>query len=117
MCLFFMHLRGGWHNGGTLVKHFQMYFNGFNQSKGVYNVKKINWLVRFKNKTFVVAFVTTVVAFVYQILALLGIVPAVTEDSVMQLIMIIINMLTALGIVTDPTTQGISDSDRAMTYK
>lgn len=78
---------------------------------------KINWKVRFKNKAFVVSFVTVVVTFVYQILSLLGITPALSESMVMNLITTVINALVMLGVLVDPTTKGIKDSDRAMTYE
>ena len=78
---------------------------------------KINWKVRFKNKAFVVSFVTVVVTFVYQILSILGITPALSESMVMNLITTVINALVMLGVLVDPTTKGIKDSDRAMTYK
>lgn len=77
---------------------------------------KINWKVRFKNKTFVVAFVTALVAFVYQLLGLLEIVPPVNQDSLMQTIMLIVNLLVTLGIITDPTTAGVTDSEQALNY-
>lgn len=77
---------------------------------------KINWKVRFKNKAFVVTFTTTVIAFIYQLLALFGIVPRISEDTVINLVMMIINLLAGLGIIVDGTTKGIGDSDRALTY-
>ena len=78
---------------------------------------KINWKVRFKSKAFVVSFVTVVVTLVYQILSLLGITPALSESMVMNLITTVINALVMLGVLVDPTTKGIKDSDRAMTYE
>lgn len=77
---------------------------------------KINWAVRFKNKTWLVSFLVTVLAFVYQILGMFDVVPPVTQDMVTQLITIIVNILAAVGIVIDPTTAFLSDSNRAMTY-
>ena len=77
---------------------------------------KINWKVRFKNKTWLVAFLGAIVAFVYQMLGAFGIVPRVSEDYITQVIGIFINLLVALGIVVDPTTNGISDSKRALGY-
>lgn len=77
---------------------------------------KINWAVRFKNKTWLVSFLVTVLAFVYQILGMFDVVPPVTQDMVTQLITIIVNILAAVGIVIDPTTASLSDSNRAMTY-
>lgn len=77
---------------------------------------RINWRVRFKNKTWLVSFLTVILAFVYQVLGMFGIVPAVTQDMAAQLAMAVINILVAVGVVIDPTTAGAGDSDRAMTY-
>ena len=77
---------------------------------------KINWTVRFKNKTFLIAFVGTVLTFVYTILGMFDIVPSVTQNMVTDVIMALINILVALGVVTDPTTHGIGDSSQAMSY-
>lgn len=76
----------------------------------------INWKVRLQNKTWLLAMLAAIVAFVYQVLALLGIVPAVSQDQVTQLVGLVINILVALGIVVDPTTTGVTDSQQAMTY-
>ncbi len=78
---------------------------------------KINWKVRFKNKTWLVTFLITVLAFVYQILGMFDIVPPITQDMATQLVTIVINMLVAVGVVIDPTTASISDSEQAMTYE
>ena len=77
---------------------------------------KINWKVRLQNKTWLLAMLAAIVAFVYQLLSLLEIVPAVSEDQVTQLVGLVINILVALGIVVDPTTTGVTDSQQAMTY-
>lgn len=77
----------------------------------------INWRLRLKNKTSLVSLIACIVAFIYQILALLGIVPSVTEEVIMQLASLLINILVTLGVVVDPTTSGIKDSVRAMGYK
>ena len=77
---------------------------------------KLNWKARFKNKTFVVSFVTLIVAFVYQMLGLFGIVPSISESSIVNVVTIVINILATFGVLVDPTTNGVSDSDRALTY-
>lgn len=77
---------------------------------------KINWKVRLKNKTWLLAFAGAIVAFVYQILGMLGVVAPIAEDNVTQIIGLIINLLVALGIVQDPTTAGMSDSSEALSY-
>ena len=78
---------------------------------------KINWKVRFKNKTFLVTFITVIVSVVYQVLAALEIVPKISQDTVMNCLLAIVTILTGLGIVTDPTRKGISDSERALGYE
>ena len=78
---------------------------------------KINWKVRFKNKTWLVTFLLAVLAFVYQILGMFDVVPPVTQDTATQLIAAVINVLVAVGVVIDPTTAGTGDSEQALTYK
>lgn len=77
---------------------------------------KINWKIRFKNKTWLLSFLTTMVVFAYQILGMFGIVPAVSEDMIIQLISVIMNMLIALGVVIDPTTPTINDDEDKLNY-
>ena len=77
----------------------------------------INWKVRFKNKAFVVSFATIVIGLVYQVLGLVGITPSISDSDAINLITTFVNVLAMVGIVVDPTTEGISDSDRAMTYE
>ena len=77
----------------------------------------INWKLRFKNKTTLIAMIGAAITFVYQILSLLGVTPKISQDTVVQLVSLIINVLVALGIVVDPTTHGISDSEQALNYQ
>lgn len=77
---------------------------------------KLNWKARFRNKTFVITFVTLIIAFVYQMLSLFEIVPSISENSIVNIVTIAVNMLATFGVLVDPTTDGVSDSDRAMTY-
>lgn len=70
---------------------------------------KINWRLRFKNKATLTALIAAAVAFVYQFLGIVGIVPAISQNDITQLIGIVINLLVSLGVVVDPTTQGIRD--------
>ena len=77
---------------------------------------KINWKVRIKNKTWLASALALLVAFVFDVLALIEIAPAITQDNVMLLINTVLTILGGLGVIVDPTTQGVSDSDRAMLY-
>ena len=77
----------------------------------------INWKLRFQNKTTLTAIVLAFVALVYQILSLIGIVPSVSESQIVEVVGMVINLLCLLGIVVDPTTSGITDSQQALTYE
>lgn len=79
-------------------------------------MKKINWKLRLKNKATLAALIAAAVAFIYQILGIVGVVPAVAQNDVLQAVGIALNLLAALGIITDPTTAGTGDSARALTY-
>lgn len=77
---------------------------------------KINVKARLKNKTFLISFSALVIAFVYQALSLFGVTPEISESEVVNVFSIVINILACVGVVIDPTTDGMNDSDRAMTY-
>ena len=77
---------------------------------------KINWKVRLRNKTWLASVLALIVSFAYDLLAMLDVVPPLSEDWLMSLMQTLLTLLTALGVVIDPTTDGAADSDRAMTY-
>ena len=72
----------------------------------------MNLKCRLKNKTFVVTMAVTIIAFIYQILAIIGTVPTVAQDQVTELVMLVVNILVGLGILVDPTTSGITDGEK-----
>ena len=76
----------------------------------------INWKIRFQNKTFLTGLISLVVVFIYDLLQLLEIAPAVTQSAVMQVAEGILTILGMLGVIADPTTAGLSDSKQAWTY-
>ena len=76
----------------------------------------INWKIRFQNKTFLTRLISLVVVFIYDLLQLLEIAPAVTQSAVMQVAEGILTILGMLGVIADPTTAGLSDSKQALTY-
>ena len=77
---------------------------------------KINWKVRLRNKTWLASIIALIITFVYDLLAMLEIVPAVTEDWLLSIVQTGLTLLTALGVIIDPTTAGAGDSERAMLY-
>ena len=80
-------------------------------------MKNLNLKIRLKNKTFIITMMTTIIAFVYQMLTQFEVVPKITQDQTIQVLMIIVNILAGLGILVDPTTDGIKDSERVLEKK
>ena len=77
---------------------------------------KINWKVRFKNGKWVAMFVGAVVTTSYMICETLGIKIPIPQTDVTKIVTAILGLLSMIGVITDPTTKGIGDSDLAMTY-
>lgn len=77
----------------------------------------INWKVRFKNKVWLGSFFSLIVGFIYSMLALFDVFPALTQNLVTQLINQVLTFLGLIGVIVDPTTAGIGDSQRAMSYE
>ena len=76
----------------------------------------INWKLRLQNKTTLTTLILAIIAFVYQVLGIFGIVPGIDQNTMVNTCVLIINLLVAVGIVGDPTTAGISDSTKALEY-
>ena len=77
---------------------------------------KINWKLRLQNKVTLTSLVLLIITFIYQFLGILGITSSVSEDTITQLVLLLVDVLAAIGVVTDPTTKGLSDSEQAMDY-
>ena len=78
---------------------------------------KLNWKVRFKNKIWLGSFCSLIIGFVYSLLALFDVFPQVTESIILQLMNQVLTFLGLIGVIVDPTTAGLGDSDRAMSYE
>lgn len=80
---------------------------------------KINWTVRFKNKNFWTTIIPATLVLVQAVAAVFGY--ALDFGDLGNKLLAVVNatfvLLAILGIVSDPTTPGISDSERAMTYE
>lgn len=77
---------------------------------------KINVKVRLKNPTFWLTFIASAVPCVYFVLGVFDVIPLITEEKTINALGIIISFLTMIGVLNDPTTDGLSDSEQAMTY-
>ena len=78
----------------------------------------INWKVRFANKTFWLSLVPAVLLLVQVTAAVFGYTLDLGElgNRLVAVVNALFAVLTILGVVTDPTTKGLSDSVRAMGY-
>lgn len=79
---------------------------------------KINWKVRLKNKNFWLAIVPASLLLIQVIAAVFGFTLDLGElgNRLIDVVNALFTVLAIIGVVTDPTTQGISDSEQAMTY-
>ena len=77
----------------------------------------INWKVRFRNKTWLTMFISLIVGFVFNILRAFDVSPVVTESLVMNIAGQILTLLGLIGVIVDPTTAGVGDSERALVYE
>ena len=78
---------------------------------------KINWKVRFRNKVWLGSFFSLIVGFVYSMLSMFDVFPEVTKNSVIELLNQVLTFLGLIGVLVDPTTAGLGDSERAMGYE
>ncbi len=79
---------------------------------------KINWTVRWNNKGFWLAIVPAMLLLVQVIAKLFGFEIDLGEigNNLIEVVEAVFMVLAILGIVNDPTTKGMSDSEQAMTY-
>ncbi len=80
-------------------------------------MKKINWKVRLKNKAFWLTIIPAILTVIYAILNLAGIIPAIEKETLLRAVYALFSILSVLGIVIDPTTKGVGDSERALGYE
>lgn len=78
----------------------------------------INWAVRIKNKTFWLALIPAILLLIQTVGSLFGIDIDISGVSakLLDVVNAVFAVLVILGIVTDPTTKGVGDSERALTY-
>ena len=79
-------------------------------------MNRINWKVRFKNKIWLGSFLSLIVSFVYSMLSMFDVFPDVTQNSILELLNQVLTFLGLIGVLVDPTTAGLGDSERAMGY-
>lgn len=80
---------------------------------------KINWIVRLKNKNFWIAFIPAMLLLLQVVAAVFGYSLDLGDlgNKLLAVVNAAFSVLVIVGVVTDPTTKGLFDSDKAMTYK
>lgn len=78
---------------------------------------KINWKARLRHKPFIVSLFSLLLLLGNQVAAVFGADFTLYNAQITTLAETILAILVLLGIVIDPTTDGIKDSDRAMQYQ
>ena len=78
----------------------------------------INWTVRLKNKAFWLALIPALLLLAQTVAALFGYTLELSAlgDKLLAVVNAVFAVLAILGIVTDPTTAGLGDSQQAMSY-
>ena len=78
----------------------------------------INWRVRIKNKAFWVALIPALLLLIQQVCAAVGVQLDFGElqAQLISIVGTVFTLLAILGIVADPTTAGVGDSEQAMAY-
>lgn len=79
----------------------------------------INWKVRIKNKNFWISIIPAILLVIQAVAHVFGYNLDLGElgNNLIAVVNAIFVVLVLLGIVNDPTTEGISDSKLAMTYE
>ena len=78
----------------------------------------INWKVRLSNKTFWLSLIPAVLLLVQVVAAVFGYTLDLGDlgNKLLAVVNALFAVLSILGVVTDPTTKGVSDSAQAMNY-
>lgn len=79
----------------------------------------INWKVRIKNKAFWMSLIPAILLLIQVVAAPFGLVLDFGElgNQLLAIVNAVFALMTIIGIVEDPTTAGIGDSARALTYE
>lgn len=80
---------------------------------------KINWTVRLKNKAFWLSLIPAALLLIQVVAAVFGYTLDFGDlgNKLLAVVNAAFALLSVLGVVTDPTTAGLSDSEQAMTYE
>ncbi|RHW38692.1 phage holin [Lysinibacillus yapensis] len=78
---------------------------------------KINWKVRMQHKAFWVSLIALLLVLANQIAGIFNVDITVYNDQITGVTETVLSILGLLGIIVDPTTEGLSDSVQALRYR
>lgn len=79
----------------------------------------MNWKVRLKNKYFWISIIPALILVIESVAKCFGVTLDMTDlqNNLIAVVNAIFVVLVIIGVVNDPTTDGLSDSNQAMTYE
>ena len=81
-------------------------------------MSKINWKVRLKNKAFWVFIIPAIIMLIQTVAEVFGYSLDLSGigEKLINVVEALFVVLIGIGIVNDPTTEGVTDSERALLY-
>ena len=77
---------------------------------------KINWKIRMQHKQFWVSLIALLVVLANQIAAIFTLDITIISEQLTGIFETILMILALMGIIIDPTTDGLNDSKRSLNY-
>lgn len=77
----------------------------------------INWKVRLQSGSWWLGVISAIIVAIFSIMEISGVKLSVTADEIINIATLILMIPATIGITTDPTTKGLSDSLQAMSYE
>lgn len=78
---------------------------------------RINWKIRFMHKPFLLALFSLVLLLAQQVGAIFGYeLTSMMSEQLSTILNTVLSVLVLIGVVVDPTTSGVNDSERASMY-
>lgn len=75
----------------------------------------INWKLRFKNKTFLVSLFAAVLLLAQEVAKIVGYeIPVEMSQQAETIFNTVLSVLALSGVVVDPTTEGVKDSEQVL---
>ncbi|WP_036186722.1 phage holin [Ureibacillus manganicus] len=76
----------------------------------------INWKVRFKHKSFWISIIALLSVFLNQVASIFNVDLTIYNAQITELAETVLMIFVFLGVIVDPTTEGIKDSEQALSY-